>query len=63
MAEHLKALSVMPVGYIPQPPTAYHPDVNKMITFPSYGPFTMWQWMPPAACDISKDAELRPPTA
>ncbi|ONK72313.1 uncharacterized protein A4U43_C04F18030 [Asparagus officinalis] len=63
MEEHVKAMSMVPAGYVPPLPAAYHPGANKMVAFPSYGPFPMWQWMPPAARDISKDHELRPPMA
>lgn len=62
--EHVKAISMVPGGYVPPHPAAYLPGVNKMIAFPSYGTFPMCQWwMPPAARDISKDHELRPPMA
>lgn len=61
--ERVKTMSMVPGVYIPPHPVAYHPDVNKSIAFPSYGTFPMWQWMPPAARDISKDHELRPTMA
>jgi len=63
MEERMKPMPIIPGGYVPPHPAAYHPGVGKMIAFPSYGTFPMWQWMPPAARDISKDYELRPPMA
>ncbi|KAJ8749429.1 hypothetical protein K2173_025473 [Erythroxylum novogranatense] len=43
--------------------TAYQAAPNKMAVFPSYGLIPMWQYLPPATCDTSRDHELRPPAA
>ncbi|XP_010544248.1 PREDICTED: transcription factor bHLH115 [Tarenaya hassleriana] len=36
---------------------------NKLVQFPSYPGFAMWQFMPPASVDTSQDHVLRPPVA
>ncbi|XP_042500053.1 transcription factor bHLH115-like isoform X2 [Macadamia integrifolia] len=63
LEQQVKAMTVLPAGFVPPPPVAYHPGANKMMAFPSYGGFPMWQWIPPAALDTSQDHVLRPPVA
>ncbi|KAJ4956702.1 hypothetical protein NE237_013485 [Protea cynaroides] len=63
MEQQVKALTLSPAGFMPPPPVAYHAGANKMMAFPSYGGFPMWQWIPPAALDTSHDHVLRPPVA
>ncbi|CAK7327240.1 unnamed protein product [Dovyalis caffra] len=63
MERQLKAVAVPPSGYMPTYPAAYHAGANKMPVFPSYGLMPMWQYLPPAAYDTSRDHELRPPAA
>uniref|UniRef100_A0A2N9HC55 BHLH domain-containing protein n=1 Tax=Fagus sylvatica TaxID=28930 RepID=A0A2N9HC55_FAGSY len=63
MEQQLKAMTIPSAGYIPGHPAAYHAGANKMAVFPSYGLVPMWQYMPPAARDTSRDHELRPPAA
>lgn len=35
----------------------------KTVAYPSYQPVGMWQWVPSAALDTSRDHTLRPPVA
>ncbi|XP_058082988.1 transcription factor bHLH104-like [Magnolia sinica] len=64
MVQQVKSMSVLPVGFVPPHPAAAYPaGVNKMLAFPGYGGFPMWQWIPPAARDTSQDHTLRPPVA
>ncbi|XP_043691868.1 transcription factor bHLH104-like [Telopea speciosissima] len=63
MEQQVKSLTVLPAGFVPPPPVAYHAGANKMMAFPNYGGFPMWQWIPPAALDTSHDHVLRPPVA
>ncbi|PSS34895.1 Transcription factor bHLH104 like [Actinidia chinensis var. chinensis] len=60
--QRLKAMTASLAGFLPPHP-AYHAGVNKMAVFPSYGYVPMWQYLPPATLDTSKDQELRPPAA
>ncbi|GFY82768.1 basic helix-loop-helix (bHLH) DNA-binding superfamily protein [Actinidia rufa] len=62
--QRLKAMTASLAGFLPpHPAAAYHAGVNKMAVFPSYGYVPMWQYLPPATLDTSKDQELRPPAA
>ncbi|KAB5545097.1 hypothetical protein DKX38_013209 [Salix brachista] len=63
MEQQSKAMAVPSPRFMPTYPAAYHAAANKMPVFPSYGLMPMWQYLPPAACDISRDHELRPPAA
>ncbi|KAF9677712.1 hypothetical protein SADUNF_Sadunf08G0136000 [Salix dunnii] len=63
MEQQSKAVAVPSPRFMPTYPAAYHAAANKMPVFPSYGLMPMWQYLPPAACDISRDHELRPPAA
>eukprot|EP00249_Psilotum_nudum_P013339 c24279_g1_i1 orf=551-1255(-) len=66
-------LIMIPSGYIPHP-SAIHATMTafasqtqatstKATSLPRYPGMPMWQWMPPAALDTSKDHVLRPPVA
>ncbi|KAG6764557.1 hypothetical protein POTOM_032031 [Populus tomentosa] len=63
MEQQSRAVAVPPPRFMPTYPAAYHAAANKMPVFPSYGLMPMWRYLPPAACDISRDHELRPPAA
>ncbi|KAJ4826131.1 hypothetical protein Tsubulata_021878 [Turnera subulata] len=63
MEQQLKAAAVPPSGFMPAHPAAYHPAPSKMPVFPGYSLIPMWQYLPPATCDTSRDHELRPPAA
>ncbi|KAJ6719430.1 TRANSCRIPTION FACTOR BHLH104 [Salix purpurea] len=63
MEQQLKTVALPPSGFMPAYPAAYHAAANKMPVFPSYGLMPMWHYLPPAACDTSRDHELRPPAA
>ncbi|KAJ8763296.1 hypothetical protein K2173_001434 [Erythroxylum novogranatense] len=63
MEHQLKVTSVPASGFVHAHPAAYQAAPNKMAVFPSYGLIPMWQYLPPAACDTSRDHELRPPAA
>ncbi|XP_074577305.1 transcription factor bHLH115-like [Curcuma longa] len=39
------------------------PACTKTVQHPNYLPIGMWQWIPPAALDTSRDHVLRPPVA
>ncbi|KAK9291782.1 hypothetical protein L1049_019732 [Liquidambar formosana] len=58
----VKAMNVLPAGFAPTQAT-YHAGVNKMLAFPNYSGFRMWQWISPAVLDTSQDHVLRPPVA
>ncbi|KAJ8547253.1 hypothetical protein K7X08_010839 [Anisodus acutangulus] len=62
MEQELKATAA-PASFIPPHPAAYHPTVNKMAVFPSYGYVPMWQYLSPSSRDTSQDHVLRPPAA
>ncbi|KAG6538788.1 hypothetical protein ZIOFF_003916 [Zingiber officinale] len=54
--------------FVTQPaPSTLHlasaPACTKTIQHPNYLPIGMWQWIPPAALDTSRDHVLRPPVA
>ncbi|KAL5981897.1 hypothetical protein ACLOJK_015964 [Asimina triloba] len=62
MEQQMKSVSVVPFGFVPpHPVAAYPPGAEKMMAYPAYGGFPMWQWIPPAARDTSEDHILRPP--
>ncbi|KAL9401374.1 hypothetical protein Peur_005223 [Populus x canadensis] len=63
MEQQSRAVAVPPPRFMPTYPAAYHAAANKMPVFPSYGLMPMWRYLPPAACDTSRDHELRPPAA
>ncbi|KAF8394291.1 hypothetical protein HHK36_020497 [Tetracentron sinense] len=64
MEQQMKSMTILPAGFVPAHPAAtYHAGANKMMAFPSYGGFPMWQWIPPPALDTSQDHVLRPPVA
>ncbi|CAI0458013.1 unnamed protein product [Linum tenue] len=67
MEQHVKAMAVPtpPPGLMPaHPAAAYHAGATKMPPmYPSYSLVPMWQYLPPAAYDTSRDHELRPPAA
>ncbi|KAF8401862.1 hypothetical protein HHK36_012809 [Tetracentron sinense] len=63
MEQQVKAMTVLPTGFVPAHPMTYHAGANKMMAIPNYGGFPMWQWIPPAALDTSQDHVLRPPVA
>lgn len=63
MEQQLKAMAPTPSGFMPAHPAAYHAGANKMAVFSSYGLMPMFQYLPPAAYDTSRDHELRPPAA
>ncbi|CAN0887359.1 Transcription factor bHLH104 [Linum grandiflorum] len=54
MEQQVKAMGV---------PSAYHAGASKMPMYPGYSLIPMWQYLPPAAYDTSRDHELRPPAA
>ncbi|KAG6757361.1 hypothetical protein POTOM_037669 [Populus tomentosa] len=63
MEQQLKTLALPTSGFMPTYPAAYHAAANKIPFFPGYGLMPMWHYLPPAACDTSRDHELRPPAA
>ncbi|XP_010262298.1 PREDICTED: transcription factor bHLH104-like [Nelumbo nucifera] len=63
MEQQLKTMSIMPTGFVPPVPATYQAGANKLMTYPSFGGFPMWQWIPPAVLDTSQDHVLRPPVA
>ncbi|KAL9390021.1 hypothetical protein Peur_018626 [Populus x canadensis] len=63
MEQQLKTLALPTSGFMPTYPAAYHAAANKIPVFPGYGLMPMWHYLPPAACDTSRDHELRPPAA
>ncbi|CAN1310213.1 Transcription factor bHLH104 [Linum perenne] len=64
MEQQVKAMGVpTTAGYMPAHPSAYHGGANKMPMYPGYSLIPMWQYLPPAAYDTSRDHELRPPAA
>lgn len=63
MEQQLKTLACPTSGFMPTYPAAYHAAANKIPVFPGYGLMPMWHYLPPAACDTSRDHELRPPAA
>ncbi|KAJ6890475.1 transcription factor bHLH104-like [Populus alba x Populus x berolinensis] len=63
MEQQLKTLARPTSGFMPTYPAAYHAAANKIPVFPGYGLMPMWHYLPPAACDTSRDHELRPPAA
>ncbi|CAI0559044.1 unnamed protein product [Linum tenue] len=67
MEQQVKAMAVPapPSGFMPaHPAAAYHAGATKMPPmYPSYSLVPMWQYLPPAAYDTSRDHELRPPAA
>nr|WIE96157.1 basic helix-loop-helix transcription factor [Loropetalum chinense var. rubrum] len=58
----LKAMTAMPTGFAPTQAT-FHAGRNKMMAFPNFSGFQMWQWISPAVLDTSQDHVLRPPVA
>lgn len=51
-------------SFLPQGPAAKgQVGTHKLIPFIGYPGIAMWQFMPPAAVDTSKDHLLRPPVA
>ncbi|KAG6505509.1 transcription factor ILR3-like [Zingiber officinale] len=73
--EHrIKAISLPPAHFMPHP-LAYHPAAapaasanvhapsNKAARFAAYPGMGMWQWLPSAAIDTTKDTNLWPPNA
>ncbi|XP_052312800.1 transcription factor bHLH104 isoform X3 [Populus trichocarpa] len=63
MEQQLKTLALPTSGFMPTYPAAYHAAANKIPVFPGYGLMPMWHYLPPTACDTSRDHELRPPAA
>ena len=65
MQERVKAMNVVVAqGYVSAHPLTYQAaGANKMVGFPSYGGFQMWQWIPQTVLDTSQDHVLRPPVA
>ncbi|GLJ06732.1 hypothetical protein SUGI_0046510 [Cryptomeria japonica] len=69
LEQQIKAMMTMPPGFMAHP-AAIHAFAaqcqaakNKTVPIPGYPGLAMWQWMPPAAVDISQDHVLRPPVA
>ncbi|CAI9760447.1 unnamed protein product [Fraxinus pennsylvanica] len=68
LEQQLKTTNVQP-GFLPTPamPAAFaaqgQATANKFVPVISYPGVAMWQFMPPAAVDISQDHVLRPPVA
>lgn len=61
----VKAFKSQP-GYLTHPPAIPPPfsaPGGKLVPFVGYPGVSMWQFMPPAAVDTSKDHVLRPPVA
>ncbi|OVA02431.1 Myc-type [Macleaya cordata] len=63
MEQQVKSMNVLPAGFVSPHPATYQAGVNKMMAYPNYGGFPMWQWIPPTALDTSQDHVLRPPVA
>ncbi|XWS09868.1 hypothetical protein CRYUN_Cryun39dG0026500 [Craigia yunnanensis] len=70
LEQELKAMNAQPSFMPPAPaiPAAFaaaqgQAPGNKLVPFISYPGVAMWQFMPPAAVDISQDHVLRPPVA
>jgi len=63
LEQHVK-LTNMQHSFLPQAPAAKgQVGSHKLIPFIGYPGIAMWQFMPPAAVDTSKDHLLRPPVA
>ncbi|CAH2036377.1 unnamed protein product [Thlaspi arvense] len=66
--QQLKAIKTQPQPqpcFLPNPSTLSQAQApgSKLVPFPTYPGFAMWQFMPPAAVDTSQDHVLRPPVA
>lgn len=61
LEQMLKGVSAAP-QFIPYP-TAPVVAYNKAVPYPNYPPAGVWQWVPPAVLDTSKDSVLWPPVA
>ncbi|XP_062109311.1 transcription factor bHLH104-like [Humulus lupulus] len=62
MELQLNSMAVSPSGYMQAHPAAAAYQ-NKMAVFPGYSLVPMWNYLPPATRDTSRDHELRPPAA
>ena len=66
LEQQVKELNAQPT-FLPHPsgasPAQGQPGSHKLIPFIGYPGIAMWQFMPPAAIDTSKDHLLRPPVA
>ncbi|KAK7272314.1 hypothetical protein RJT34_28827 [Clitoria ternatea] len=63
LEQHVKLTNVQP-SFLPQAPDGKgQVSSHKLIPFIGYPGMAMWQFMPPAAVDTSKDHLLRPPVA
>ncbi|KAG4977972.1 Transcription factor ILR3 [Glycine max] len=60
--QKLIALSSQP-SFLPAFPSAGQVVGSKLVPFMGYPGVAMWQFLPPAAVDISQDHVLRPPVA
>lgn len=64
LEQQVKLTNVMQHSFLPQAPAAKEQvGSHKLIPFIGYPGIAMWQFMPPAAVDTSKDHLLRPPVA
>lgn len=69
LEQQIKAMMTMPPGFMAHPATIHafaaqcEAAKNKTVPIPGYPGLAMWQWMPPAAVDVSQDHVLRPPVA
>ncbi|PKA63962.1 Transcription factor bHLH115 [Apostasia shenzhenica] len=71
MEQMIKSLQMAAPPFIPRSSAAspiafqspYHLYCSKTLPYSSYPPPAVWQWIPPAALDISQDHVLRPPVA
>ncbi|KAK7261053.1 hypothetical protein RIF29_27356 [Crotalaria pallida] len=63
LEQQIKLTNVQP-SFLPHPAvTKGHTASHKLIPFIGYPGIAMWQFMPPATVDTSKDHLLRPPVA
>ncbi|KAF4354181.1 hypothetical protein F8388_004193 [Cannabis sativa] len=62
MELQLKSMAMPHSGYMQAHPAAAAYQ-NKMAVFPGYSLVPMWNYLPPATRDTSRDHELRPPAA
>ncbi|GAB4836051.1 hypothetical protein Ancab_000968 [Ancistrocladus abbreviatus] len=61
--QQIQTMAVAPSGLLPTQTAICHSIPTKVMAFPGYGGFPMWQWIFPAALDTSQDHVLRPPVA
>ncbi|GAB4836069.1 hypothetical protein Ancab_000986, partial [Ancistrocladus abbreviatus] len=51
--QQIQTMAVAPLGLLPRQTAICHAIPTKVMAFPGYGGFPMWQWISPAALDTS----------